>query len=123
VNLSVDNKALGTTPLDHRFFYGTHVASAKLDGYEEKIQTFDARDGQLTFELEPRLAWIEIKSEPEGADVYLGSKHLGRTPLTGVMVPLRPERVVIAMDGYHRAEYLLGPANRLPTTIKLSRLN
>ncbi|HJW71782.1 MAG TPA: protein kinase [Geothrix sp.] len=123
VKITVDNKDLGTTPLDHRFFYGTHVASAKLDGYEEKIQTFDARDGQLTLELEPRLDWIEIKTEPEGADVYLGSRHLGRTPLTGVMVPLQPERVIITLDGYRQEERKLGPTDRLPAVIKLSRLN
>ena len=117
--ITVDDRVLGITPLDGRLFYGTHVINAQLEGYEMEVRSIDAREGDQVFDLKPTMAWTDILTEPPGAEVLLGSRHLGKTPLQGIMIPLRSEKIVITLPGYHNWEGLLGPANRLPSSITL----
>jgi hypothetical protein len=117
----VDEVSVGKTPLDGSVKFGKHLVRVELNGYEPESRTFKASESPIAFTLKARIAWTEIVTEPSGAEVVLGGRHLGRSPVSEVLIPNPPEKVVIQMKGYRSWEGMLGPANSLPVPIKLVR--
>jgi hypothetical protein len=101
---------------------------ARLDGYEARQAVVQPREGsnQLTFELAPLAATVDLDSQPTGATVEIDGKPVGTTPLT--MTTLKPGAavsVVFRKTGYHDANARLevpgpGKAMRLVQPLAVS---
>ncbi|HLB30590.1 MAG TPA: PEGA domain-containing protein [Gammaproteobacteria bacterium] len=57
------------------------------------------REQELTVELKPAWADVEIASEPGDAEVFLGEESLGRTPLATTILEGR-HRLMVKRDGF-----------------------
>jgi serine/threonine-protein kinase len=115
----VDNAYVGKTPVEGGMRFGEHSARVELEGFESEGRNFKTSEGSLSFTLKTKLAWTDIVTQPVGAEVYLGGRHLGPSPVSGVLIPNPPEQLVIRLKGYQTWEGLLGPSNPLPASIPL----
>ncbi|MCP5503297.1 MAG: PEGA domain-containing protein [Leptospiraceae bacterium] len=102
----IDGVYMGKTPAeDIRVTEGIHSLEIQKEGFEKikKVYSFEKKKKyNLVLELKPlkKEGFISVKSEPEGADVYLGSIYLGKTPLKEVQVPLGLNRLRIEKEGF-----------------------
>jgi hypothetical protein len=83
-----------------------YAVVARRDGYQTRQIVMQPRAGsnQLTIELAPQTATVDLDSEPSGAAVEIGGRPMGETPLT--LTSLAPgTQVAIAFKraGYHGA--------------------
>ncbi|TVQ37956.1 MAG: PEGA domain-containing protein [Spirochaetaceae bacterium] len=64
---------------------------------------------ELTVEFAAvEIGTIVIESEPRGADVYVDSVWMGRTPIA-VNRPQQPSTVLLQRDGHHSSRFVVGP--------------
>ena len=86
VEVIIDGKAVGQTPLEIEVLQGQHEILFEKEGFKPlKIaQTITAGDDITldTVKLSPVDGQLIISSSPEGASVMLEDKYLGVTPLT-----------------------------------------
>ncbi|MFP4055553.1 MAG: PEGA domain-containing protein [Candidatus Brocadiia bacterium] len=80
----VDEEHVGTTPVDTRLSPASHAVRIVRRGHRPWLGQLDPRDeDHLSAELEPlRLGSLPVRSEPEGAAVYLDGGYRGQTPVT-----------------------------------------
>ena len=117
----VDNTKVGTTPLNGSVNFGKHVVRIQLEGYDTETREFSASDSPLTFKLKAFMSWTSIITEPPGAEIYLGGRLVGNSPVPSIRVPDTPIAISIRLKGYKTWDGILGPGRHLPTTIKLER--
>ena len=99
----LDGDKIGTTPDTLKYIIpGAHEIEIRMDGYEiwrESIEIEADIEKALNATLAAKSGTITIKSEPTNANVYLGGKEVGNTPVT-----LKPvwgmHEVEVRMDGY-----------------------
>ena len=82
----------------------------------EKIKTFKVKDKEnfkvyvlkriakdktslITNEQKGKIVTVKFDSDPEGADIYLDNKYLGKTPLNSVVVP-KKYQIKFELKGY-----------------------
>ena len=98
--LKVDGKRLGKTPWRGTLRAGKQPLELELDGYRTYKQELVVAPGARVVTLAPTLvavdSQVELDSEPRGAEVWIGDKRLGKTPLRTKLAP-----------GTHRIEYRL----------------
>ncbi len=96
---------------------GLHTIEVREAGYLTKNMLVDADAGSteettVLLEKENPQTWL-IKSEPSGADVFLGSRQVGRTPLL-LKEQVPPASVRISKEGYSDRLYVMeGESNGL----------
>ena len=84
----IDNSltSIGSTPLDdYKLAFGTHTITLKKDGYNDRTDTIEVKNGdkivkEYQLAIKPK---ISIESNPDGALVYLdnGEESIGVTPI------------------------------------------
>ena len=85
----LDGRSVGTTP----YTFSTRLAALtgslelRLDGYETQSLTYAVQpraSGEMSASLVAvaKPAHLEVRSTPDGADVYLDGTHVGKSPLT-----------------------------------------
>jgi hypothetical protein len=82
VEILVDNKPQGRTPVQTELRCGAHELLARVDGWPEQHQTLKVgvqRENSAHFVF--RNGSVKITSAPSGATVLQGEGELGRTPL------------------------------------------
>ncbi len=67
----------------------------------------------------PLPGFAAVTTDPPGAKVYLGGREVGTTPMDLLAIPSSPKEVRIEKNGYQPWRGKLGPADTLPTLIKL----
>ncbi len=82
----LDEKHVGETPLSIRIWMGgKHIIKVTKNGHNDFEQSIEMQFGttrEINAELVPKLLWgLTVKSDPEGADVYLDGQMKGVTPL------------------------------------------
>lgn len=117
----VDGKEVGTTPYSGRTTFGAHMLEVRKDGYDTVVQEFRGGDSPLVVNLQAATSWVDVVTDPPGAQVTLGGRPLGTSPCRGVPVPDKPLPLVVIMRGHRRWEGTLGPGRRPPATIRLAR--
>ncbi|EMJ90803.1 PEGA domain-containing protein [Leptospira alstonii] len=100
----LDGRFLGKTPLQRSdLLPGKHRIKYYMDGFQSEEKRISIQDGG-TFETilskTPKDGLISVVSNPEGANVYLGSEFLGKTPLTNVPVKTGYNRLRLSMEGH-----------------------
>jgi serine/threonine-protein kinase len=117
----LDGQGVGLSPFSGSVSYGTHRLVASLDGYDSVATEIHSSDKHLEFNLQPFSAWVDILTEPPGALVSLGGRTLGSTPQKGMLVPDRPQPLVVSLKGYRKWSGTLGPGQKPPSPIRLKR--
>lgn len=103
---------------------GSHELRARLDGYFEQTESFEARpDAEAVFDwaLRPRPASLALRTVPAGAAVLLNGKYAGVSPLTLALSPLRTHRIKARLGAHQDADFSLlpGPGERLERELRL----
>jgi len=89
---------------------GLHSIEVREPGYIAQSKLIDVNansteEVQLLLEKENPQTWL-IKSEPSGADVFLESRQVGRTPLL-LKEQVPPASVLISKEGYSDRLYVM----------------
>jgi len=73
--------------------------------------------------LDDRFGTLVLNSEPKGADLYQGERHLGKTPITLNSFRYGPIQIEIRLSGYQSkfAEGTINDSEAVPMTIPLER--
>lgn len=93
----VDGKILcQKTPCSKMLTQGKHEITIQKENFLPKTKVFDIVKGRppLIAELEPDFGYLSVASEPEGIEVLLDGKNIGKTPV---------EKVVLS-PGAHQVE-------------------
>lgn len=105
--------ASGATPVLY-LAPGTHDIRLQAPGYRPVSRTVE-----LAAEKETRIAdslektttgAVEVSSDPAGADLYVDSYWMGKTPLTLDRPPVR-SRGILSLKGFYDIPFSLGPAS------------
>lgn len=131
-SLTVDGELVGFGSTALRYLEpGRYSVRAAAAGFRDAERQVTLLDGQrLDVELElgelDRIS-VRIDSDPQGADLYIGSEWAGRTPLT-IDRPIGPRSAELRLEDYHPSRFVLQPrggdelSRRLaPAEIDLSR--
>lgn len=91
---------------------GAHEVRVTAPGYQESTQTISLSPMETTT-LSVSLGrqtggTVVVQSIPPGADLYVGSQWMGKTPLELDLPPIR-QRGVLSMDGYFDLPFGLSP--------------
>ncbi|MCL8266243.1 PEGA domain-containing protein [Leptospira weilii] len=100
----LDGQFLGKTPLQRSdILPGNHRIKYYKDGFQSEEKKVSIRDGgsfEILLSKIPKEGLISVVSNPEGANVYLGSEFLGKTPLKNVRVKTGYNRLRLSMEGH-----------------------
>lgn len=92
---------------------GTHEVRVSAPGHSEKVRTVQLAAGeaaQMSLELERlETGILAIVSDPPGADLYVNSLWMGKTPLSTER-PVERSRILLAKDGFLALPFSVGPA-------------
>ena len=100
----VDNRLKGLTPLEiDAVRPGAHRILIRHDGYEDDLRTVTVRVGEVTpvsALLAELIGFLNIRTQPNGADVYLDDKKIGTTPLENRAVKIGEHEVSLKREGH-----------------------
>jgi hypothetical protein len=100
---------------------GTYIVSASLKGYKTVYEnvSFDSPSmrAALEIEMEPELGLVLVKTEPEGAEVEIGDKTYGTTPLLINSLRFGEYEVLLKKSGFDVLKIPLVINNRRPILI------
>ncbi|EKS09521.1 PEGA domain-containing protein [Leptospira santarosai] len=100
----LDGQFLGKTPLRRSdILPESHRVKYYKDGFQSEEKKVSIRDGgsfEMVLSEIPKEGSISVVSSPEGANVYLGSEFLGKTPLNNVRVKTGYNRLRLSMEGH-----------------------
>ena len=103
----IDNSltSIGSTPLDdYKLAFGTHTITLKKDGYNDRTDTIEVKNGdkivkEYQLAIKPK---ISIESNPDGALVYLdnGEESIGVTPIKEFEITPGKHAFTFKKEGY-----------------------
>jgi serine/threonine protein kinase len=107
------DKQSGQTPLTIPLSVGKYNLVLRLSGYDAYVGQVEVRsDGQsrINAELHPKtshVAWAQISSFPEGAEIWLDGSDTGQRAPARVEVPSGIHNIVLKLDGYQSARQVI----------------
>jgi len=114
----LDGATQDTTPvLINHVAPGTHLLTARKEGFRETRRTVSLLPGQKTtvdLSLEPMTGLVLVHSEPTGAVVQLDGAQKGLTPLLIHDFPAGEHRLRLSADGYSPQEIVVRVLDRRP---------
>ena len=102
----IDGHYAGKTPLDKSdVSAGQHAITITKEGFETLNRVVNLKKDSVSkyaFALKKleKKGTISVKTNPEGASVYLGITYLGESPLTNIVVPLGQNRIRIEKEDH-----------------------
>ncbi|MCB9646479.1 MAG: serine/threonine protein kinase [Deltaproteobacteria bacterium] len=107
LQVSLDGKALGTTPLEKDLPPGTHTlkVTSKPLGIRRSVVVTVTADGLSTERLQVGRGSLNVVSRP-WAEVYVNGVHKGKTPITVPAYEGRQEVKLVAEDGQERIQVI-----------------
>jgi hypothetical protein len=123
------DKQSGQTPLTIPLAPGKYNLVLRRSGYEAYVSQVDVRpDGQskVNAELHEKnghVAWAQISSFPEGAEIWLDGNDTGQRAPARVEVPSGIHNIVLKLDGYQSARQVIqaSEGGTIPVSKILSR--
>jgi len=115
--------ASGATPVLY-LVPGTHDIRLEAPGYRPVSRAVEL-DAEKETRIEDSLektttGTVEVSSDPAGADLYVDSYWMGKTPLTIDLPPVR-SRGILALKGFYEAPFSLGPASPAALSFALQK--
>jgi serine/threonine protein kinase len=107
------DKQSGQTPLTIPLAPGKYNLVLRLSGYDAYVNQIEVRaDGQSKVNAElrqknGRVAWAQISSFPEGAEIWLDGSDTGQRAPARVEVPSGLHNLVLKLDGYQSARQVI----------------
>ncbi|HKF26739.1 MAG TPA: PEGA domain-containing protein [Candidatus Acidoferrum sp.] len=107
------DKQSGQTPLTIPLAPGKYNLVLRLSGYEAYAGQIEVRpDGQSKVNAElrqksSRIAWAQISSFPEGAEIWLDGSDTGQHAPARVEIPSGIHNIVLKLDGYQAARQVV----------------
>jgi len=107
------DKQSGQTPLTIPLAPGKYNLVLRLAGYDAYSGQVEVRaDGQAKVNAElhqksNRIAWAQISSFPEGAEIWLDGTDTGQRAPARVEVPSGIHNIVLKLDGYQSARQVI----------------
>jgi len=124
----VDLGSVGVAPRQVAVTPGDHAIVARLEGHREARHEWTARAGaseEVALELEAILGVLVVRSEPEGAEVFVEGRDtpLGATPLE-VSLGVGPRRLTLRRAGYGEVsrEVTIADGQTATVEVEMSRL-
>jgi len=115
--------ASGATPVLY-LSPGTHDIRLSATGYGDVSHTVElepGRETRIADSLEKTVGGtIVVSSDPAGADLYLDSFWMGKTPLTMDRPPVR-SRGILSLKGFYDAPFSLDPASPTALSFELQK--
>jgi hypothetical protein len=120
----VDGRLQGRTPLRLTLNEGTYRVELRLPGYEPyqaTVRVERGRETRLVASLRPiRTGELYLEARPEGAEVYVDGRLVGRAPLrVSLEAGLHEVRVVAPGYGEYRAQVEVRPGESLRLVVEL----
>jgi formylglycine-generating enzyme required for sulfatase activity len=122
----LDGNDIGQTPLEAEILEGRYNLSLVLDGYDTFSRTFVVPANQQlsvpSFTLVESDGIVMVETTPAGANVSVGGKFLGRTPVELNLRPRRGHTITITKAGYESIarEITVEPAASEKLTLTMS---
>ena len=105
--VKVDEKGVGETPLKLQLFPGTHSLELSAERYKTWRGHFEVKANQTqvldNIKLLPADGILELMTRPAGANVTIGDRYAGKTPLKIPLAPGTEHRVHVSKAGYEKA--------------------
>jgi hypothetical protein len=103
--VTVDGQPVGATPVVTAWPIGRHsvvveTTDQKLRFSREDVLFRADEPTRIVAILAPRFGALTVRSYPPGADVLIGGRMTGRTPLVRTMLPAGHAEVTVRMPGY-----------------------
>ncbi|MBP6513547.1 MAG: SUMF1/EgtB/PvdO family nonheme iron enzyme [Steroidobacteraceae bacterium] len=123
--VSANGRRLGSTPLQATLDPGRYQLTIDHPGHRRWEAPITVRAGQPLrigpVELGLPDGSLAVRSEPAGADLRVGGRYVGRTPMTLSLVPGLEHELVASRPGYGAASRRLRiePASRQTLVLKL----
>jgi hypothetical protein len=120
----VEGRLQGRTPLRLTLNEGTYRVELRLPGYEPyqaTVRVERGRETRLSASLRPiRTGELYLEARPEGAEVYVDGRLVGRAPLrVSLEAGLHEVRVVAPGYGEYRAQVEVRPGESLRLVVEL----
>ena len=103
----IDGVKVGVTTLDISVDVGEHTVEVKKEGYKTWKKTIQIRRGKETdiiANLEKALGFIEVETNPEGAEVFVDGESRGFTPVKIDGLTIGKHKILIKKSGYKSIE-------------------
>ncbi|MBL0212076.1 MAG: serine/threonine protein kinase [Holophagaceae bacterium] len=119
-----EGKSLGETPLSQvELKEGASELKLELAGFEPTTYRIKAGEAAVTIKLELPPYTVSVVTDPEGAEVFLNGKSMGKTPIQSLGIPSEGARKIrITHDGCVPSEFEVDPTFPFPETIRLTPL-
>lgn len=119
-----DGKSIGETPLSQvELKDGASDLKLELAGFEPRTYRVKAGEASVTIKMELPPYNVSVVTDPEGAEVFLNGKSVGKTPIQSLGIPSEGARKIrITHDGYSPSEFEVDPTFPFPETIRLTPL-
>ncbi len=99
----LNGEYIGNTPLEKNINVGNYNLEVKHTGYkiyEREIKILRGKETTIIANLEKMKGTLSIKTEPDGATVYIDGKNYGLTPIEITDLEIGEHEIVISKDGY-----------------------
>ncbi len=106
-NVKVDGTSFGNTPLRMQLSEGTYALEISADLHKPWKQDLIIKPNEPQeihdIQLQPADGKLAVTTKPSGANVIIGEKFIGQTPLTTVLSPGKKHVVQLSKAGYEKA--------------------
>ncbi|MGD9133701.1 MAG: PEGA domain-containing protein [Desulfobacterales bacterium] len=118
--VSVDGKPAGNTPLTIELQQGNYLLQIAAEGFKTWETRLNVAPNQSQSLADVRLqaadATLALKTQPAGANVTIGEKFVGKTPLKVQLSANMPHEIRISKAGYeNESRRIKVPAEKLKT--------
>lgn len=122
----IDSRHAGQTPLTTSIKSGPHSLEIRAPGYQTWHTKLDVIAGQpikmAAVRLLPATAKLQLSSDPSGANVLVGNRYFGATPLVLSLEPDQEHTILLNRAGYQKAvrRLKLSPGEEKKLRVKLT---
>lgn len=99
----LNGEFIGVTPLEVSLNYGIYKLEVKKSGYKDYIKEIKIERGKETFviaNLEKSKGSLVVKTDPDGATIYVDGKNYGLTPIEIEDLEIGEHEMVISKEGF-----------------------
>lgn len=104
-NVYLDGDYIGQTPLSRAVPVGNHQLELRLDGYDTYRASVNVSAGRssvvdVSLREVPRIGVVSFTSDPRGAEVIIGGRNYGTTPIRALSLQTGRYEAIFRRAGY-----------------------